>query len=171
MDIAIERLILQKRKECYSLLVRNKEIKAAAWFFVDGGKGLTDIMIPGVEPYFDSPEGKRSLQNFFAAKWWQYKDKIPHKLMAVVIMSDMWYVKAERPDDIPHDEFINDNKGMVPSDHPDRRQCIGFVVHSVTERKFYLYEYKKAGRHFSWSEIIEDVEQDLFGNMGDLYPR
>lgn len=170
MDAAIERLILLKRKECYNLLVKKKEIKPAAWFILNGPNGLYDIMIRGTEEFFESSEGKRKLQAYFKLKWEQYKIRLTDELYAVVVMSDMWYVQAARTAAEQLAEFIEANKDVIPSEHPERKQCIGFAIHSANERNFTLFEYEKSGKTIQWGHVVEEADMDLFGNMGDLFP-
>ncbi len=166
----MERLVYQNRKEVYRDLEKGKQIMPKGWFFVQGKLGPTEIMIPFVERFFDSPQSKVMLPNYVSKKWSEYKGKGNYGLLAVVIMSDQWFVKKPM-EDMTKEEIIAKYGSMTLRNEKDKRSAVNFMVFMADSKRTFMFEYIRDKGHVKWGEQIDDIEMADFGRFKDMYPK
>jgi hypothetical protein len=171
MDPAIERLVYHVRKEVYRDLEKGKVIMPRGWFFVQGRLGPTEIMIPFVERFFDSPQTKDLLSTYVAKKWGEYKGKGNYGLLAVVLMSEQWFVQRERHGMTTEEAIAKYQKAGAPSDQKDRRESVTFMVFMADSKRLFMFEYTRDKGRVKWGVQMDDIEMADFGRFKDMYPK
>jgi hypothetical protein len=166
----IDSLIHKLRKEVYAELQKKQEIKPKVYFFVAGKNGPSEIIIPGAEWFFRSGDTKNMLPGYIRVKWEEYRVKVKQPLLAVMIMSDIWWVV--RPiQDMNQEQIEEVATNTLPRNQPDRKQAISFMVYDKTEGKNYMFEYIREGKHLHWGEIMEDIKLADWGRFAYIFPK
>lgn len=133
-DKAIQEFVDKKFAEKKNEILSGKEPQPQAYLFIQHRAGLSQIELPHTYRFFEEGVDRRQLRQYIQESWQTLKNHGPiasfrSQLIAVILISDMFYTGSYKIEDGNLDEAIA--RAERPSKSPNRKEAVGIMVHKL----------------------------------------